>query len=248
MNTIDLLNGLQDYVSLLAKIKARELANQNPQGIGDTTYLGSVSLSYDFITLKLDKGKKLPGGARYLLSRNLEFTFKTDLQAVSFVDLYCLQKDRRPELQNFILSNAPNTWTPAKNKNFYNQEITRYVMTADEIAKGGYLCSSGDNYRPGYFSEILLEENNIILRQINRWNSKSIDHRDDYHLRDLEFFIPLKAMEEKPSIHDYQIGRMFINLSDGSSKNNKMCGDRIREKIVAEKEKFERVNEIKKEI
>ncbi len=233
MDTIDLLTALQHYISLLTTITTMELTDPQIAVDSASTFKGSVSLQYDFITLTLDIEKK--EHKRNSSSRYLECTFEIDQGKVFCTNVYCERKDREIEIKKFILDNSQGTWNTSTKVNHYNNEILRYLTLADSIAKVGHLCSSGDNYRPGYYSEILVEDSRIVLRQINRWNSKSLDHRDDYHMRDLEFFIPLHPTAPKPSLHDYQIGQMMINFSDGSSKNNRSCGDRIREKIREKK-------------
>lgn len=239
MNTIDLLKGLQAFVSLLTTIKKMEQAHHDLKGGLNITLTSSISLRYSFVTLKIDsKKKEQPLGEKVLPSRYTKITFQIDQQGVSCTEVYAAQKDRENVLRDFIFQNIP-VWNTNKPTSVYGEETVRYLEIADLIARNGYLCSAGDNYSPGYFSEIKIEDNRIILRQINRWNSKSLDHRDDYHMRDLEFFIPLQSAEGGYSFHDNRIGQMLINFTDHSSNNNKACGESIMKKMMEEKARFE---------
>jgi hypothetical protein len=110
---------------------------------------------------------------------------------------------------------------------------------AESIAEQAYQCTSGDDYGPGYFSKIKLTSNGITLEQINHMNSKSLAHKQDYSLRDLEFFIPYGSQKPgKLLFEEEYIGTMRIRFSDRSSANNRNCGDRIRQQIDAERVKF----------
>ena len=124
----------------------------------------------------------------------------------------------------------------------YTRALDNYLAIADAIAGCAYLCAAGDDYWPGYFSEITVQSEGITLRQTNHMNSKSLDHKDNYSLRDLQFFIPSKqSIRQKPLAMDEDyIGTMRISFSDRSSQNNQKCGDRILEKIREEKLKFSR--------
>jgi hypothetical protein len=122
----------------------------------------------------------------------------------------------------------------------YTEELNAYLTIAESIATSAYLCTAGDDYRPGYFSEITVKSEGIMLNQINYMNSRSLDHKKNYSLRDLKIFIPLKPLPEHRSrqMDEYYIGTMRIHFSDRSSQNNRTCGDRILEKIEEEKLRF----------
>ena len=245
MNTIDLLHGLYDYMSLLTLIEGIEMNYRQTEDGSESGLRKKVSLSYSFITLKLDISNKQPGQDAYSTQLYLQCTFQIDEQRTLCTEVYCHNKDRENEVKNLILQRTPAAgypWDTATNRKTYNQETVHYIAIADKIAEKGSSCSSGDNYRPGYFSEIIIEETRIILKQINRWNSRSIDHKNDYHLRDLEFFIPLSAdTKEKSNNLDFQIGQMRIRFFDHSSENNRHCGNAIMEKIMEEKALFEKL-------
>jgi hypothetical protein len=232
MRTLDLLTSLDDYVSLLEAVKDKEISNPFEKKEDPGIFIAVVSLRYNFIMLKLEHGKKLPSSQRYMLSRYMECTFRIEQDKVSVATFYFQQKEREAAVKKFILENAPAKWLPGSKKNRYEESVVRSLSIADDIAQTAYQCEAGDNYSPGFYSEILIEQNRVILRQTNHWNSRSLDHREDYHLRDLEFFIPLQATEEKASSYDYRIETMFINFSDMSSKNNRSCGERLRQKMA----------------
>jgi len=236
METIDLLSDLQKYISLLTSIRKDQLP-----GYQGGEFIQTVSLSYDTITLELDIRNNQNENKRSF-SRYLQCGFLIDQQKVSLTEVYCQINDQEKAVKDFILkkeSQEGDAWDTRTKENLYNKEILRYLSIADEIAKKGYLCAAGDNYRPGYFSKIIVTDNSIVLEQVNRWNAKSLDHKKDYHLRDLEFRIPLREVaENKSGLPDYLIGQMLIHFNDHSSENNKHCGDRIREKILEEKARF----------
>ncbi|NOT73913.1 MAG: hypothetical protein HOP08_03220 [Cyclobacteriaceae bacterium] len=233
MSAIELLNGLQDYLTLLSAVKDRE------QTFVKEDLSKSVSLSYSFIKLELriHNGAEDHTGQLYIMCR---FEIKSNKPVLE--KIYCEKKDREEELKKFILHHQPvDNFPMTTNFNNYSALTHRYFEIADAIAKQGYNCNSGDDYRPGYYSQIIVNENEILLHQINHWNAKSSKHKEDYHLRNLEFTIPLTASRSKALYDEYLIGEMRIHLSNRSSKNNKECGERIREKLLAEKALFEKV-------
>lgn len=234
MKTIELVSGLYDYVLLLTTLEAREQEHYRAVGDTITKFSKSVSLSYETILLRLNK----LNNEEQFDPVYIECKFGLYEQIVSLKSIYCDNKDREKDVNEYVLQHCPTGFKTKENISAYNDDVIHYISIADEIAKEAYLCSSGDNYHPGYYSEIIIEKNQIILRQINRWNSRSIDHKNDYHLRDLEFYIPLTSIESKPLFRSKHIGRMLVNFSDNSSKNNKACGDRISQRLTEEQMKF----------
>lgn len=236
METIDLLSGLQKYISLLTSIREEKLPDYQ-----SSEFIQTISLSYDTITLRLDI-RNNQNENKKSFSRYLQCGFLIDRQKVSLTEVSSQIEDQEKAVTDFILKKESQegfAWDTRAKENLYNKEILRYLSIADEIAKKGYLCDAGDNYSPGYFSKIIVTDSSIVLEQVNRWNSKSLDHKKDYHMRDLEFHIPLReANENKSGLPDYLIGQMLIHFTDHSSENNKNCGDGIREKILEEKARF----------
>jgi hypothetical protein len=95
--------------------------------------------------------------------------------------------------------------------------IIEQLESADNIASLVVNCATGDDYRPGNFSKIILAGKHIELQQINYMNAKSLDHKNDYSLRSLVFRIAL--------IGD---SKMITEFADRSSVNNRQCGERIK--------------------
>lgn len=128
--------------------------------------------------------------------------------------------------------------TEVSGRGLYPYEINTYLLIAERIALQAHYCGSGDSYHPGCFSEITMTKGGVTLSQINHKNSRSLAHKDNYSLRDLEFFIPLQQGSQKSSYQDEFIGAMRIRFSDRSSENNQECGVRIRKQIDEEKQAF----------
>ena len=165
--------------------------------------------------------------------------FEIENNKVSLSSLYCEDPTREVELKKFIEHHAPVAGFPSTtNFNNYHQDVLQYFTIADEIAKPAVLCSAGDDYRPGYYSEIIVEEEKVILRQVNWHNAKSSAHKDNYTMRKLEFLIPTKGQQLKPSFDSENLGSMIVNFQDSSSNQNTSCGDKIRVKIEEEKQKL----------
>jgi hypothetical protein len=120
------------------------------------------------------------------------------------------------------------------------EAVERYLIIAESIARCAQHCAVGDNYRPGYFSDMIVTPEGITLQQINHMNARSLDHKKNYSLRNLEFFIPLKQTSPgtRSLLPDDHIGVMRISFSDRSSQNNRACGEKILEKIAEEKSAF----------
>jgi hypothetical protein len=228
MNSLAIINGLHPYLQLLHDLEAKELIRYSNNDERESLFFKSVSLRYSTITIKLNHGVT---GQQFLIG-NLEIKDQT----VSINNLYCEDE----VVKGYVLQHAPKKF-PAKQGTFiFDPDIQQYLSIADEIAKEGYLRSTGDDYRPGYYSESIVETDKIILKQVNHWNSRSIDHKNDYHLRDLSFIIPLNDEVILPSrFNEQKIGNMRIDFSDRSSVNNKSVGEAIQNKIEAEKLKFE---------
>jgi len=99
----------------------------------------------------------------------------------------------------------------------WTKDIIQQLETADDIANLAFNCTTGDDYRPGNFSRVLLTNKYIELQQINYMNSRSLDHKSNYSLRSLVFRISLS-----------ETVKMNTEFRDHSSENNRQCGDRIK--------------------
>jgi hypothetical protein len=196
----------------------------------------SFSLRYTFMSYNIDL--TTPQGEDNGPLQFYRWTWNMDDSQAAHPEIHCQDKDIELLTRNHIHPVSYNTYrkVPVVVERLFTKEIMDCVNTADEIASQAYQCNSGDNYHPGYFTEILPNSHGIFLSQVNRWNSRSIDHKDDYTMRELQFSIPYEE-DEVPnnSLDEERIGRMRAKFSDHSSKNNLWCGDLIREKIKLQK-------------
>ena len=210
-----------------------ELSNGFGRELQGDDLILSVSLSYSRLQLSIHKSEALylqytihpeahPTPACYYLDQDKVEALKKHFEPLAASDLK-------------ISSTIPSQVV-------YTRALDSYLTIAESIASAAYLCTAGDDYRPGYFSEIIVQSEGITLRQTNHMNSRSLDHKQNYSLRDLQFFIPSKqSVRQRPlTMNEVYIGTMRISFSDRSSQNNKMCGDRILEKIGEEKARFGR--------
>lgn len=234
MKAIYIISNLTSYVQLANSIQQQELIHlQADKNFLALTY--SVSCAYNSVTIELKQTKQDDTyGQLYV---RLSYTLEKD--QVVLKDLYCADKARTPFIEKLIAHNKDankNQWKPdsLNHDPSYDATIIRYLSVADNIAMKTMNCAAGDNYYPGAFSEVSITGKHIILRQANHMNAKSLDHKNNYSLRDLEFFIPLTNAKEDANRYDYTIGDMLINFSDRSSRNNKTCGDAVLEQIKIE--------------
>jgi hypothetical protein len=187
----------------------------------------SVSLSYSQLRFNVYKDKDL----------YFQYTFyKEESSSTTPPDCYFDNSTKTEALKkHFEPLLADSTTHAVSGKIEYTETLNEYLTTAESIASEAYLCAAGDDYRPGYFSEIMVDEQGVTLEQINHMNAKSLSHKQNYSLRDLQFFIPfIQATEQKViRFEEDYIGIMRIHFSDRSSENNKLYGDKIREKIKA---------------
>jgi hypothetical protein len=235
-STIIIINDLQKYFSLLNKIEDLEREYYEE---GESPFPGnfskSVSLRYNTITLQLNcKNEEEASYADYCIA-----TFTVEGQNVSVADITCERIEREGSIRDQIQNSIPTTFPSTIGTDNLNNETKQYLNIADEIAKQAYLCSSGDDYYPGYFSAIVINDDGIILEQINHWNARSIDHKNNYYLRNLRFYIPNTTTETRLSYSEEKIGKLSIYFSDSSSTNNKKCGDKIFITIQEQKSLFE---------
>ncbi|HSY62927.1 MAG TPA: hypothetical protein VK796_13675 [Cytophaga sp.] len=233
MNTIALVVALYESFSFLHSLehKIREKDSTH-------TYWKTVSLKHNTITLSLHV--KNDTVSRNMSPTYIEVFFNVENENIILDHLYCDNTAIKEELHTYIAAHAPKRFDTAllKTPSVFTEEVLAYLQSADEIAKQAYQCAPGDNYYPGYFSEISIEEDQIMLKQVNRWNARSLNHKKDYHMRDLELYIPLTSDAIQKAFAEEQIGRMRIHFSDHSTPNNKACGDKIAEQIKIERQKY----------
>ena len=239
--TIDLLSALQEVRTLLTTIELMEMKHHAQSGDPADAFRKMITLSYSVLKLKLFIDKKLPKQEGHSPALYGQVTFEINENKLEHTGVYCEKRDREPEIVQFIQQSKPPAgflWSTEKRDVFYSDSVIQYLDLADTIAMPAQHCSSGDDYRPGYYSEIVLEDERIYLKQLNHWNARSIDHRDDYFMRNLEFDIPLQPVATRSSLPNETIGDMQIYFSDRSSDKNKGCGHKIQEQIQIAKMKF----------
>jgi hypothetical protein len=231
MNIVSLIISLHKSFILADSLEVQILHIQQATDTNATGYWKSVTLQHNTITLKLYQ--KQTGVKQKMAPIFIEAKFNIEDKTCTLSSFYCENAIIQEKLKSFVLDNAPKTFDTTINTTIspFNEETLKYLAMADEIAKESYLCSSEDSYHPGYYTDIILEETQIVLKQINRTNARSVNHKQDYYMRDLIFYIPTTAIDLTPSYSDIKIGRMSVQFSDNSTPNNKKCGNRIKEKI-----------------
>ena len=233
---VNIINNLYDYLTLLKHLESIALRNERIAN-SDFQMVHAVSIEYNTITLSLHTKNQTD---RYdTLYFKALFHMQKDLGTCK--EIYCVNTAVENELNAHISNAVPDAampWDDNKQDN-YSKEIIDYLRIADRIANAGHLCSAGDDYSPGFFSKIIASDTALILKQINRHNSRSIDHKQDYHMRELEIIIPTNGNFDKRRHGSYYIGNMIVDFSDQSSPKNKTCGDRILKKIAEEKAAFD---------
>jgi len=232
MKAIEILYNLSPYQNVLQQLFDKESKEQP-----ELEWSACLESSYDFIILKLENKPKKDEKAYPQLF--LKISFQVRQNKALLEELYCADDAKQQIVQDWIKANKnvhEAHWYENPNNTWYhNEKVTAYINMADEIAKEGCNCNSGDNYRPGSFSEIAVYADVIVLKQINHYNARSSDHKNDYQLRDLVFYVPLSEQLTVLQEQDYQIGEMRIEFSDRSSQNNKSCGQKIVEQILQQK-------------
>lgn len=191
MKTIDILQNLKPYVEFLEQLKKEETSTlQNGNAF---EYLEkSIRCQYSFITLELYCVTKSADSGEFDRRLLCQIKFEIVQDKIEFKEVYH-QKPRQDALRLAIVDNKKISgipWQKEVSDKSFCKEYLEYLAAADEIASISANCASGDNYYPGFYSEIKIGEKGIELNQINHMNSKSLDHKQNYSLRDLQIFIP----------------------------------------------------------
>ncbi|MDF2454037.1 MAG: hypothetical protein K0R51_30 [Cytophagaceae bacterium] len=238
MKTIEILYNFTPYQLFLEELYEKE-SKANP----GVHWERSIENQYGFIFLKVEYGEN----TEYRLQTAIKITFEIKNNKIVCSEIYTEDPLKKEAIEKSIQESETirdAQWHTEPNNTWYHdEETTAYINIADEIAQAGANCSAGDNYAPGQFSEIKVNSKGIFLSQINLHNSRSIDHKNNYHMRKLRFFIPLyKEMKATRTIDDtmYEIGKMQISFSDNSSPVNRKCGERIVEHILQQQQIFEK--------
>ncbi|WP_018343236.1 hypothetical protein [Cytophaga aurantiaca] len=230
MTALEIVHILQPYQEYLIQLQGLE-AKQQPQ----YEYSYSASLSYTFITLKLFRGAKDSTDK----SLHIQIVFRIENNKIVFAEIFHTDKINifplTEEIKSNVLLHNVSFAAPQKTDKYLSDEITTSLATADRISQHGINMHSGDSYWPGNYSKINLTQDVIRLEQVNHMNSRSLNHKDDYSLRDLVFQIPIQnTVTLKQSYDDVFIGKMLISFSDRSTQNNREAGNAIQEQIKSE--------------
>lgn len=244
MTSRNLLNNLVPHWAFLEQLREDLYESTG------TKYTAVLEQSYNFIQLELrDNEEQLFLQIRYQIKSGNKLTLYS---------FYCDKEDIAVELEvqakrllanfewNTSLSHSSHPsklrWTfttsklevhnkqvedsTTKNEFKLTDEQITYLEIADRIA------AVGDDIftYPSFYNTFTLTADFIKLAQINDRNSRSIDHKDSYFMRDLYFTISLKQEAKKqnaPKVDCYFIGAMEVLLQDSSAKFQRETGNKI---------------------
>jgi hypothetical protein len=109
-----------------------------------------------------------------------------------------------------------------------------YLQIADRIR-------TLDHHR-GVRENVTITSTFIKLNQTNHWNARSLDHKDSYLLRNLDFIVPLKRninkKEDPREVGSKYIGDIEVIFNDRSAKSRRSTGDKIKIQIENEIKKY----------
>jgi hypothetical protein len=234
MKSVDILNNLASYLRLAEILYQHE--QPYLQKTEDFSMLTkSVRNEYTFITIELTlRTTKSDYENLYC-----KLSFVLEKESARLSELYCADKSRTQIIETIVRQHKgvhEARWQAnPPNEAGYDIAIGNYLSIADRIAEKAMHCAAGDHYQPGAFSCFQVTDERIVLTQNNHMNAKSLNHKQNYSLHNLEFIIPLKDTTVLRTTSDsYKVGLMLINFSDRSSSNNKVCGDAIKAQILVE--------------
>lgn len=212
-------------------ITYKELFNNLDPELNKDSFASTVKIEYAFITYEIfSKNQEL---------LQVKITLQSQNESIKITDIYTADKSLTSKVETLINAAVRSNGFHGEGESYSDEKILEpYLLIADRIASHALNYTSGDDYYPGYYSKAELREDCLILSQINHMNSRSLDHKKNYSLRDLEFIIPISTLKEEPH-YDFKIGEMFIRFADRSSANNRPCGDLILEQIEKEIKLFQ---------
>ncbi len=234
MTILEILNILKPFREYLIQLHESEMKRQPGY---EWEY--SLSLSYTFITLKLLRGTKDDN----YKDLYIEIIFRIEKNVIVFSEIHPADGINTQHLTEEIKSDKKLHTRVFKGLQeepiVFSDEVQNYLSIADRISKNAVNMNTGDDYWPGNYSKVKYAKNTIVLEQINHMNSRSLNHKEDYCLRDLIFRIDLQnVITSESQFEAYQIGNMQILFSDRSSKNNRQAGDFILEQIKTEQQQM----------
>lgn len=233
ITSLNLLNNITSHWEFLEQLRDDLSESTN------TKYTARLEQSYTFIILELRNEED-----QSFLEIKYRFKSEKELTLYSF---YCDNKEIAHEIElraKQLLTSFK--WSNKASKEVDNSIITNefkltkeqihYLEIADRIAMVG-----NDIYTyPSFYNSFILTDHFIKLVHINDRNSRSIDHKDNYFLRDLYFFIPLNdnTIKKDTYIDSYFIGAMEVLFQDNSTKPQKATGNQIILQIKEEIENY----------
>lgn len=230
MTALEIVHILKPYNEYVIKLQNQESERQ-PQ----YEYSYDVSLSYTFLTLKVLR--KTTDGTNKSVC--IQITFRIENNIIVLSDFFHADSIDTAIVTEEIKSNTSLHHVlfalPEKSTTQLLNETINSLSIADRISNHAVNMHTGDNYWPGNYSSVILTADGITLEQINHMNSRSLNHKDNYSLRDLVFQIHIQpAVTFKQSFGDVLLGNMLISFSDHSSQNNRAAGDAIQEQLKKE--------------
>ena len=221
MTSRALLNNLEPYWVFLEQLKV-ELSEST-----GAKYTSKLQQAYSFIILELEDEEE-----QQFLQIRYQIQSKNKL---SIYDFHCDDKKIAAKLEakaKQLLVGFEWT-TPAKQEFKLTDKEVLYLEIADRIA------AVGDDVfaDPSFYSLVTLTADFVKLEQVNQQNSRSIDHKDSYFLRDLSFLISIKGKNEtlkSSKMNLYFIGDMEIRFEDSSAASRRATGDKIRLQLQEE--------------
>jgi hypothetical protein len=235
MSTIEILTDLHPFLQFLTELHGQEFSHQKEES-ATARLTKQLSREYNFITLQLKKQESEIEPENQVLYCKITFDVADTKKLIH--EVYCADVDRLRAIEDLIQQNTSALVNRTSTIGAFSV-LKQYLTIADSIASVAKNCTAGDSYEPGYFSKITVTDERIILTQNNSMNARSLDHKNNYSLRALQFSIPLTTRQDTARFFDDQIGDMLITFSDRSSANNRKYGDAIADQIQKEKMAFE---------
>lgn len=221
MTSRNLLNNLVPYWEFLEGLRT-DLSEST-----DIAYTSVLQQAYSFIQLELRDEE----GQLFL---QLKYQIQSD-STLALYSFYCDNKNIAAQLETQAKKLLTHfEWhTPSKNNFKLTDKQIQYLEIADRIAAVGNDIFAD----PSFYNLFILKADLIKLEQINRRNSRSIDHKESYFLRDLYFLIPLKDKKDSQKtakINHSFIGDLEIYFGDSSAKSQRGTGDKIQLQLEEE--------------
>lgn len=225
ISSTSILNKLEPFWSLLETIRT------DLEEISTNKYTARLEQSYDFIIMDLRDAEEQ-------IFLELKYQAQSNKKLICY-SFYCADEKRSKKIKtqtNKMLGAFDWDEKPTSLFELNNEQIN-YLDIADRIASLG----NDIDAEPSDYASIIITEDCIRLSQSNHRNSRSLDHKKTYLMRDLVFTIPLKnkdTQENKSQYGKYYLGEMEIYFKDASAEIQKETGDNILKQIKEEIENY----------